>query len=435
MTVLAALLAALAAAAEPPSLTLEEALRALDGGSPTAAQARARAEQARAALGLARAPLLPSLTASGSYLRNSDSAEVPIGLLLSRTLPAGAALPAGLPTQLVIQPLEALSAAATLRVPLVVPSQWAELSSAGAQARSAGGEAEAVRQQLRAALVATGWAASAAEEIGAAAERALEAARAHAASARRAREGGTGTPLAQLQAETEAVRRESELVRARSEVERTRLSLGVLLGRDGPVRVAMGEPPPAAALDPASLRAEARARRPELRAAEAAAEASRAQLTAAHLRWLPTLAASGSAFASDVAYPTGKKEGWRATLELGWNLFDGGGREAAGARARAALSEAEAGARRAELEVGEQVEDAVRDVLVARERLGLATRERALAAETRAIAQRAFAGGAASSLDLLDASDRLYQAEAGLAQARAGLGAAHAALDRAVGRI
>ncbi|BDG10551.1 TolC family protein [Anaeromyxobacter paludicola] len=433
MSSLPALLALLAAA-EPPALPLEEALRSLEAGNLTLAQARDRAREVEAARGLARAPLLPALTASGSYVRNSDAAEVPIGELFARTLPAGAALPAGLPARLVIQPGEAWSAAAALRVPLAAPSQWAELSAASAQARASAAGAETARQELRTALVATGWSADASEQVALAAERALATARTHAESARRARAAGTGTPLAVLQAETEAVRRESELTRARAEVERLRLALGVLLGREGPVRIAMGEPPAGAGPDRAALREEALGRRPEVRAARATAEAARAGVTAARLRWLPTLSASGTAFASDVAYPTGKKDGWRASLDLSWALFDGGAREASSARARAAAEEAEAAERQAALEVAQQVADAARDREVARERLALAERERALAQETLATAERAFAGGAASALDLLDASDRLYQADAGLAQARARLGAAGAALDRAVGR-
>jgi len=40
----------------------------------------------------------------------------------------------------------------------------------------------------------------------------------------------------------------------------------------------------------------------------------------------------------------------------------------------------------------------------------------------------------ASSLDVLEANDRLFQSEVGLADARARLGIALAALDRATGR-
>jgi outer membrane protein TolC len=41
----------------------------------------------------------------------------------------------------------------------------------------------------------------------------------------------------------------------------------------------------------------------------------------------------------------------------------------------------------------------------------------------------------ASSLDVLDANDKLYQAEVGMADARGRLGIARVAFDRALGRM
>ena len=35
----------------------------------------------------------------------------------------------------------------------------------------------------------------------------------------------------------------------------------------------------------------------------------------------------GSIFAQDVPLPTGKRDGWRASVDLVWPIFDGGGRE------------------------------------------------------------------------------------------------------------
>lgn len=57
-----------------------------------------------------------------------------------------------------------------------------------------------------------------------------------------------------------------------------------------------------------------------------------------------------------------------------------------------------------------------------------------LAGEAAATARRGFAAGISSSLNVLDANDRLYQSEVGLADARARLGIALAVLDRAAGR-
>ena len=440
-TVLAGLAVALARpapaapAAEPPTLTLPEALQELAAHGPAAAQASARAEQASALVRQAAAPLLPSLTATGSYVRNSDE-------LIFQKLDAASIrrLALGQPVQpesIAMQPLEAFSAAGTLRVPLVVPTSWADLAAARHGAAAARAGADGALLGLRLALVQGAWLAEGAEETAAAAERALSNARDLAESAGRGVRAGLQPPLAALQAETQAVRRESDLVRARAAVEQTRLALGVLLGRSGPVRIALPAPPAPAPAgdDAAALAAEALGRRPEVRAQEELREVAGRQLTSARLRWLPQLSASGSAFAQDVPYPTGKREGWRVSVDLTWPLYDGGFRYGKRQEAEAQLAGASAGAEAQRLAVFQEVEDAARDRRVSAERLRLAEKQRAVAADAAATARRGFDAGTTGHVDVLSAADELFQAEVAVADARARLGAAGAALDRAAGRL
>jgi outer membrane protein TolC len=419
--------AALAAAAAPRTLSLDDALRELDAQNLTLAQARARVDQAAGVARQALAAALPTATVAGSYVRNSDAATAPIGLLLGRL---------GVPGRpdLVIQPLEVFAASASLRVPVVAAPAWAETASARSAERAASEVAAAARNQVRAALVQAAWAAAAGDEIVGATERAVESADEQARSADRAVAAGTGTPLAVLQARTEAVKRRSDLARARADRERAELAVGVLVGRAEPVRIALAAPAPPPALDAAALAAEAEARRPELRAAAAQVEASERQVRAARLRWLPQLSLGASAFAQDVPLPTGKEDGWRLSADLTWQLYDGGARDGRARQAEGAAAEARAAAEAQRLAVAQEVADAARDVDVAAERLRLADEQARLAAEAAATARRGFAGGVASSLDVLDANDRLYQSDVGRADARARLGAALAALDRAAGR-
>jgi len=478
MTVLGALAAALVLAAGSgeaiPEISLDEALRDLDRQNLALAQARGRAEEAAAVAAQARAALVPSLAAQASYVRNSDEAKIGLGPPL---VPVS--------VERIIQPLEAFSVAGTLRVPLVVPSAWYELSAARGAARAAGASADAARLQIRAGFAQAAFGAQAAEEVVTASERAVEGAAEHARSADRSVSAGTAAPLDALRAKTEHVRRESDLVRARAELSRARLALGILLGREGPVRVLVsdaeapltptlsprraggeggvptGEPSPrgegsavpearAPSIersvapearsagsgdgDAAALAAEALARRPEVAAQRAIVEASEAQVRAARARLAPQLAATGSAFAQDVAYPTGEHKGWRASIDLVWPIFDGGLREARRRHAEAQLGTARSAAEAQRLAVVQEVADATRDLEVARERLRLAGTQRRLASDAAASARRSFAAGVASSLDVIDANDRLYQADVGLADARARLAQARIGLDRAAGR-
>jgi outer membrane protein TolC len=420
---------ALAAGAVPQALSLEEALRTLDAQSLTLAQARSRAEEAAGVSRQALSAALPSFQISGTYLRNSDAATAPIGRLFALLDPGAPA-----PADLVIQPLEAFAASGAVRVPLVAPSAWADVAAARAAERGAEASADAVRAQLRAALVQSAWGASAGEEIAAATERAVESAEEQARSAERAVAAGTGVPLAVLQARTEAVKRRSDLARARADLERARLASGVLLGRAVPVRIVLAPAAPPQTLDAAALAEEALSRRAEVRAAEAQIAAAERQLTSARLRWLPQLSTTASAFAQDVPLPTGKNDGWRLTVDLGWTIYDGGARDGRARQAAGAAAGARAAAEAERVAIAQEVADGARDVALAVERLHLAEEQARLAGEAAATARRGFAAGVASSLDVLDANDRLYQSDVGLADARARVAVAVAALDRAAGR-
>ncbi len=87
------------------TIALADALAELDHQNLAIAQARGRADEADALARQAAAPLVPSLSASGSYVRNSAEASVAIGALLSR-VPSLAGAP--LPAPIVIQPLDHL---------------------------------------------------------------------------------------------------------------------------------------------------------------------------------------------------------------------------------------------------------------------------------------------------------------------------------------
>ncbi len=408
-----------------PELSLDAALAELERQNLGIAQARSRAEEASAIEGQVAAQLVPSLSAQASYVRNSDAASL--------TIPPGLPLP---PRSVVIQPLEQLSVGGAVRVPLVVPSAWFEVRAARSGARAAEASAEAVRLQLRAGFAQAAHGARAAEEVVLASERAVEIAAEHARSADRRVKVGVAPPLDALRARTEQVQRESDLARARAELERARLALGILLGREGPVRIVVPDlaATPAAPELAAPLAAGAVERRPEVRAQRAQVEAAEDQLRATRARLAPQVSATASAFASDVPYPTGDREGWRATVDLNWPIFDGGLREARRRQAHAQLATARAASEAQRLAVVQEVADGARDLAVARERLRLAGTQRGLAFDAAESARRSFEAGVASNLDVVDANDRLYQADVGLADAKARVAQAAIALERALGR-
>jgi outer membrane protein TolC len=416
------------------SLTLDEALRELDQQSPTLTQARSRVAEARALATQAAVPLLPTVVAAGGYTRNSDQRIID----LSRMVELGS-FPPGVtslfPGPLVLQPLGVWSVSGTVRVPLVAPNAWADWAAAQRAADAAAATAESARLHLRASLAQAAWAAAAAEEIAAASKRAVAVAEEHRNSAARGVTAGTEAPLSVIKADTEVVKRQSDWAQARASEERGHLALGVLLGKTSPVRVLLPASTKSEARDTAGLADLALASRPEMAVQAAQIRSAEAQVRSAKLRWLPQLSGSGTIFAADVPYPTGKKQGWRLTLDLMWPLYDGGLRSGKRDQSDAVLVTARAAAEAQRLGIVQDVQDALRDIGVAEERLRLAEQQRDFATAAAASAKRTFEAGVASSLEVLDANDKMYQAEVALADAHGRLGIALVALDRALGRL
>ena len=414
------------------SLSLTEALGELDAQSYVLAEAKSRVGQAQALIGQASSPLLPQVVAAGGYARNSDEAKLGLGGLFQAL---GQQPPAGIPGTLYIQPIGAWTVSALAKVPLVVPNAWADRTAAQRAVEAATASLHVVRLTLRAALVQAAWAAAAAEDIVTASQRAVGIAEEHRQTTARMVAAGEAAALSVLKADTEVVKRQSDLVRARAELERARLAIGILLGKATPVRVLPGSPP-AGGVPTFSegLVGEALGQRPEVAARAASIRAADAQALSARLRMVPQLSGSAAVFASDMPYPTGKKDGWRLTIDATWPIFDGGTRGSKRAEAEAEGEGARAAAETQRLAIAQEVADAVRDLGVASERLRLAEQQADFAAEAAASAKRTFAAGVTGAFEVLDANDRLYQADVALADARGRLGIAGAALAKAVGR-
>ncbi len=405
-----------ARAAEPRTLTLDEALAALDRQSPDLAQLRAHVDAVASVAREALSALLPGLVAMGSYARNRDDARF-----------------AGPTGDIVIQPQQALTVAGTVHVPLFAQNAYWDFAQARDLTMAEGASFQAQRQRLRGAVVQACWMEQTAENVIAVAERGLASARDHAESAERAEKAGTTTKLAVLQARSELTRREKDLTEARSALGHSRIELGALLGRPEPTRVVMPTVTDDGSSDEEQLvndalhaRRERAARALELRAAERG-------VTSAWMRLAPGLSGSFSWFASDEPYVTGKKDGWRASIDLAWALYDGGYRYGKRREADAFVAAARAQAEATRVDISKEVRDSALEVGVARERLRVATEQAAVAEETAGTARRGFAAGVSTSLDVIDALDRETQAEVGLEQARAGLGRALAALHTARG--
>ncbi|MCB9664817.1 MAG: TolC family protein [Alphaproteobacteria bacterium] len=419
------------------TLTLPELLETFRADAPTVRQLAARAEEAKAAVRLATAAALPVLAAQGGYTRHNADAQVDIRSTLQDVVsqfPVPVSLDtSALPGALVIQPLEVWTAAASLTVPLVAPSAWADIAAAQAGAEAAAAQVQAAQATAEAALVRAAWLGGVAEQQVAATRHGVDAARAHAEAAARHLDAGLGTRLEVLAAEVELDRRRSEQAQAEADLRRARRALGALLGTRDTVAVRLPREMPGPTPSADEAQASALRDRPELVATRASWKATVRQATSAWLRHLPTIQAQGSLAAQTVPFPTGQQTAWRLGVQLTWVFYDGGARYGLLRRARAQRAAAEALRDQTGLDVAREAADAVDAVAVAEERLVLGRRALAAADEAEASAARAYEAGLLTGTEVLDAQQRRLEAALGQAAAEAALGIARADLDRARG--
>lgn len=232
------------------------------------------------------------------------------------------------------------------------------------------------------------------------------------------------------------------LLRAESTEARSRSHLASLLDLNaGEIDFAdsLAGPPPAATANLEEIKAQALARRPELRAARAthAALAAREQLAVAPTR--PSLALQAG---WELARPNQRyfpvtaewNDTWSVGLAAGWTLFDGGRSRADRARNQAQQRAAAAEIQELERRIVLEVEDAARELDTARAAVGAAAAAVAAAtARQQAVVDR-HAAGLAAMAEILDAETQLATAELQQILARTEIHLALAAVEKVSGQ-
>ncbi|HWU02429.1 MAG TPA: TolC family protein, partial [Novosphingobium sp.] len=214
--------------------------------------------------------------------------------------------------------------------------------------------------------------------------------------------------------------------------------LGVLTGdRTWPDQLRAAAPlptgfAPALDADPAALMR----RRPDLAAAEARAAAAEARVGVVKAEYYPHLSLGGLAGVVTVgglSLASGDAVTASGGAALRWRLFDFGRIDAELAAARGARREALAQWREAALVASAEVGDAIAALAEgAREEAALA-QQVALLTRARDQARDAYAQGAVSLIDVLDADRNLLEASDRLTQSREALARASVAAVRAMG--
>ena len=203
--------------------------------------------------------------------------------------------------------------------------------------------------------------------------------------------------------------------------------------------------------DEAALLQEARANRPDLKAAAAGVRAARAAVLSAQLQRVPYLSLSGNAAYNpstsskstlrdefgvefDRSSRSESKRQLGASIALNWDLFDGLLTDAGIASARAGLVRAQDTYDVLSRDLAGEVHEATltyQQALAAQNVAGSAVES---ATESMKLTQQKYNVGSATILDLIDAQVQLQRAQSQLVSALAGIRVAEARLDQVRGR-
>mgnify|MGYP006279138211 CR=1 FL=1 len=236
-------------------------------------------------------------------------------------------------------------------------------------------------------------------------------------------EEGKAARVDLLRVEAALQRAKAEEITARSDLELARGRLARLTGlAPGEIRQVELLPVSLGAREQATLEtatAAALEANPELDRLRQELSAVRAGVRESTAAWFPTVEATGR-YANFGTLDGGHVQEWQGALQISYPLFTGGARSGERERARAEARRVAESVRLAEMEVEDQVEQAlaqVREARALREALEVAVRQSAEVARIEALA---LAAGAGVQTDFLRAQAELFQARASLAQARHG---------------
>ncbi len=175
--------------------------------------------------------------------------------------------------------------------------------------------------------------------------------------------------------------------------------------------------------------------RPEVLSAQKQAEAARAQLGSLQATYLPTLNVAG-----DYGLIGRRLDGnarWTEDIlvQLNWNLFDGGQREAKQGQQHERLRQAEIRQRDARAEVEEDFRTSAAGMRATRDQATHAFERVRFAEEEAKLSQERFAAGASGNLEVITAQNSLSLAHDGYIDALYGYNRARLAFLRAAHRL
>jgi len=280
-------------------------------------------------------------------------------------------------------------------------------------------------------------------------QEAVDSAKEHLRVAQLRYEAGVAPQFDVLAADARVARVEQTLIGDRTDLSIGWATLSNILGVPIPPGTALITEPAASeveAQDLDSLLAEAVARRPDLRSAEANAAAADALLAVARAARQPYVSAAMSYTLRESTTVPGETIGTPGTdlvvsqssgyisLSATWSLFNAGQVEGEVATAKAGLAQARKLVESERQQIELEVKSAYMTLESAQAQVAAARKEVTQAQEARRIATLRYQEGVGTSVEILDAEANLEEAKTRLNSAVLGLNLAIGRVDLAVGR-
>lgn len=418
----------------PRPLTLEEAF-VLGSRHPSLKAARENIELADLGDNRVLTFWQPQVNATGTYTRYDS--EIVFGMPDFTRLqpnPEGP-LPFTVPVRNVaIQQANSFAGVISAQIPLFVGPLLPQLASAKDMQQIARMQySYQERSFLLTPVAMTYYGAVAAGEAVEVARRTVEVNRHHYQATSRMFEVGQATRLAVLQAEIAVVQAEQNLRRAETGWMAALRNLEILLNVQGPLQLQHPVLPPLPLASETELLARALEQRTDYQAAQMLITVAERGRATADWGWAPTLSANGLYRISNSENFAGDKDTWQLGLALNLPLWDGGtrivARQEANVKIRQAFEQRDAVKSAIASEINAQlkaVQEAEADLVTMRHTV-------ALAREGVAAAQASYEVGMATNLEVLDANQKMFEAEIGLIQTQIKLDLARLQLANTIG--
>ena len=412
-------------------LTVADAISRSHETSHRLAEIRAREQGAQAAIKSAELAKMPTVTASGSYVRTNHVTE----FFLPR--PDG--------TRLVVYPdvPNNFTTRLGLQWPIFTSGRIDALErAAAAEASAVTAEIDTARADLRFEVVRAYWAAVTAREAVRVLEESAARADAQLGDARQRFKVGLIPPNEVSSLEAQRSRERAQLIEAQNIREAALVDLRRLTGISEESVVEFVDQLAAGAPGTQSAKvliADALERRPERKMFMARVDALQARQDAVLAGNKPTIAVIGGV---DYANPNPRifprksewQESWDVGVNVSWSVFDFGRTRAQAAEAAAAVTAARERIADFDTIVSADVRQRLLDLESGQAMVQAASDAVRSAAEARRVVGDRFAAGVATSTDVLVAQVALLEAELARTRALAGVRLAEARLERTLGR-